>query len=231
VKLTGRRRKYTVSSQAQKPWTEKIANSSRARCREWRNPPRPRFSGIVSDPSGAVLSDVSITVTDIGRNTMFRTASNDTGFYVVPSLPLGNYRLAAGKTGFHEYVLDGFPLSTQQKATVNVTLELGAVAQKLEVTAESQMLEPSSSTLSAVVENKRIEDLPLNGRNIFSLASLVPGVATARQLTGIADTFLGNRFIVNGSQEATSAILLDGVAVDVPFFNAATSRSGRHFTG
>jgi Carboxypeptidase regulatory-like domain len=174
------------------------------------------ISGIVTDPSGAVLSDVSITVTDIGRNTMFRTASNATGFFVVPLLPPGNYRLAAERPGFHEYVVDSFPLSTQQKAALNIALELGAVTQKLEVTAESQMLEPSSSALSGVVENKRIVDLPLNGRNVFSLTSLVPGVSTARQLTGIADTFLGNRFIVNGSQEATSAILMDGVAVDVP---------------
>ena len=95
-------------------------------------------------------------------------------------------------------------------------MELGAVTQQIEVGAGAQMIEPASSSLSAVVENKRIEDLPLNGRNIFSLASLVPGVATARQLTGIGDTFLGNRFIVNGSQEATSAVLMDGVTAEVP---------------
>jgi len=189
---------------------------SRARFLNGPNPPRPRFPALSAILVEAVLSDVSITVTDTGRNTVFRTASNATGFYVIPSLPPGNYRLAASKDRLHEYVLDGFPLSTQQKATVNVALELGAVTQKLEVTAESQMLEPSSSTLSAVVENKRIVDLPLNGRNIFSLASLVPGVATARQLTGIGRYVPRHRFIVNGSQEATSAILMDGVAVDVP---------------
>jgi Carboxypeptidase regulatory-like domain len=174
------------------------------------------ISGIVTDASGAVLSDAAITITDLARKTEFRTLSNATGLYVVPTLPPGSYQLKASKPGFHEYVLDAIPLSTQQKAAVNVRLELGAVSQQLEVRAGAQLIEPSTSSLSAIVENKRIEDLPLNGRNIFSLASLVPGVATARQLTGIGDTFLGNRFIVNGSQEATSAILMDGVTVEVP---------------
>src|SRR2546430_12725477 len=81
------------------------------------------ISGIVTDSSGAVLSAVAITVTDLGRNTAIRTASNSTGFYVAPSLPPGNYRVTASKPGFREYVLDNVPLLTQQKATANITLE------------------------------------------------------------------------------------------------------------
>src|SRR5947209_1493070 len=73
------------------------------------------ISGIVTDASGAVLADVSITVTDLDRKTQFRTLSNATGLYVVPTLPPGNYSLRANKPGFHEYVLDSLPLSTQQR--------------------------------------------------------------------------------------------------------------------
>ena len=72
-------------------------------------------------------------------------------------------------------------------------------------------MESTTSTLGAVVENKRIVDLPLNGRNILNLSALVPGVFLVRQMTGIADTFTANRFIVNGGQESTSDMLLDGV--------------------
>jgi hypothetical protein len=77
------------------------------------------------------------------------------------------------------------------------------------------LLEATSSTLSAVVENKRILDLPLNGRNIYSLTSLVPGIFFVRQLTRIADSFTANRFTVNGGQDSTSDITVDGVTATV----------------
>ncbi|HWB95361.1 MAG TPA: TonB-dependent receptor, partial [Bryobacteraceae bacterium] len=139
-----------------------------------------------------------------------------TGFYSVGQLAPGNYRLTVEKAGFRKYVMDSLPLSTQQKATVNITMELGTVTENVEVTASAQLVESTTSTLGAVVENKRIVDLPLNGRNIYQLAALVPGVFYTRQLpTQVADTFTANRFIVNGGQESTSDILLDGVPATV----------------
>ena len=94
-------------------------------------------------------------------------------------------------------------------------MELGSVTENVQVTAEAQLVESTTSTLGAVVENKRIVDLPLNGRNILNLSALVPGVFLVRQMTGIADTFTANRFIVNGGQESTSDMLLDGVSATV----------------
>src|SRR5260370_11182414 len=94
-------------------------------------------------------------------------------------------------------------------------MELGSVSENVQVTAEAQLVESTTSTLGAVVENKRIVDLPLNGRNILNLSALVPGVFLVRQMTGIADTFTANRFIVNGGQESTSDMLLDGVSATV----------------
>src|SRR5260370_34774187 len=90
-------------------------------------------------------------------------------------------------------------------------MELGSLSENVQVTDEAQLVESTRSTLGAVVENKRIVDLPLNGRNILNLAALVPGVFLVRQMTGIADTFTANRFIVNGGQETTSEMLLDRV--------------------
>lgn len=132
------------------------------------------ISGIVSDPTGALVSGVSIVVTDLDKNTRFRTISNQTGFYMVSSLTPGNYQVQAEKEGFRRFSLSGLPLTTQQKATVDVRLEIGALAESVTVTAQAQLLEASTSTLSAIVENKRILDLPLNGRNILQLATLVP---------------------------------------------------------
>lgn len=172
-------------------------------------------SGLVTDPSGAVITGATIIVTDVNKNTNYRTQSNATGFYVVPQLPPGVYRVSAEQPGFRRYVVDSLPLTTQQSATVNVTMELGSVAEQVQVTAEAQLVESASSTLSAVVENKRILDLPLNGRNIYQLSALVPGVFFVRQTSGVADSFTANRFIVNGGQESTSDIVLDGVTATV----------------
>lgn len=174
------------------------------------------ISGLVTDQTGAVLGDVAITITEIDQNINYKTQSNETGFYLVGQLQPGNYRIAAEKAGFRKYVVDSLPVSTQQKATMNIGMELGTVAENVQVTAQAQLVESSTSTLGAVVENKRIVDLPLNGRNIYQLAALVPGVFYTRQLpTQVADTFTANRFIVNGGQESTSDILLDGVPATV----------------
>ncbi len=173
------------------------------------------ISGLVTDSSGAVVPQAAITVTDLVRNTSFRTESNDSGFYVVGQLSPASYRVHVEKVGFKKYALDALPLSTQQKVSLDVVLEVGALVDSVSVTAEAQLVESTNSTLGAVVENKRILDLPLNGRNIFNLAALVPGVFMVRQTSGIADSFTANRFIVNGGQESTGDILLDGVTATV----------------
>jgi len=173
------------------------------------------ISGLVTDSSGAVVPQAAVTVTDLGRNTTFRTESNDSGFYLVGQLSPGSYRVGVEKVGFKKYTLDALPLSTQQKLSMDMVLEVGALVDSVSVTAEAQLVESTNSTLGAVVENKRILDLPLNGRNIFNLAALVPGVFMVRQTNGIADSFTANRFIVNGGQESTGDILLDGVTATV----------------
>ncbi len=181
----------------------------------WGQTSTASVSGIVNDPTGAVVAGASITVTDLARNTKYVGFSNSVGFYTVPELQPGAYRLTAELAGFRAYEVTSLSLSTQQKATVNIVLELGQVSERVSVTGEALLLEGSSSTLSAVVENKRILDLPLNGRNIYSLTALVPGVFFVRQTTGIADSFTANRFIVNGGQESTSDIMIDGVTATV----------------
>jgi hypothetical protein len=173
------------------------------------------ISGIVTDPGGAVVPGTRVTITNIDRNTTNETTTNATGFYRIGDLTPGNYRVSAGITGFQTYILEGFPLATQQQASVNITLQVGQVVEQIKVNAEAQLIEANTSALGGVVDNKRIVDLPLNGRNIYSLTSLVPGVFQTRQTSGVEDTFTANRFIVNGGQESTSDILLDGVSATV----------------
>ena len=173
------------------------------------------ISGLVTDNTGAVISEAKITVTDLDRNTVLTALSNDTGLYVVPQVPIGRYRITAEKAGFRTYVLDGFPLAAQQRASVSITLEVGATASEVTVSAAPQLLDNVTTTLSGNISNAQIVDLPLNNRNIYSLTSLVPGVFQTKTTSGVDDTFYGNHFIINGSQEATSDIVLDGVSAEV----------------
>src|SRR5262249_9061129 len=173
------------------------------------------ISGLVTDKSGATIAEAKITVTDLDRSTAFSTVSNETGFYQVSQLPIGRYRITAEKSGFRTYVVDGFPLAAEQRAAVNISLEVGATSSEITVSAAPQLLESVTSTLNAAVSNNQIVNLPLNDRNIWSLTSLVPGVFTTKTTTGVDDTFYGNHFIINGSQEATSDMQLDGVSLQV----------------
>lgn len=181
----------------------------------WAQTSTASISGIVTDPTGAVVAGAAITVTDVARNINYRGTSNSTGVYSVSELPPSAYRITAELEGFRTFEVTSVSLSTQQKATLNIVLELGQVTEKVSVTGQGLLLETSSSALSAVVENKRILDLPLNGRNIYSLTALVPGVFFVRQMTGVSDSFTANRFIVNGGQESTSDIMVDGVTATV----------------
>jgi hypothetical protein len=169
------------------------------------------ISGIVKDSSGAVVAGAAITVIDLQRNGNYTARSNETGFYLVQELIPGTYRVAAELSGFRAFVLDNFPLATQQKATVNITLEIGSVSEQVLVTATSQMIEASNATLSSVVENKKIVDLPLNSRSIYTLTKLVPGVTPSVPNSDSEGMTGAHRYAINGGRESTTDFLLDGV--------------------
>jgi len=174
------------------------------------------ISGIVTDSSGAAVAGAKVTITDTERNQDFRTETNGAGVYRVIELTPGVYRVAAEAPGFRTYQLEGLRLYTQQNATLNITLDVGAVTEKVEVTATGPLLEASSAALSAVVENKKIIELPLNNRNIYSLLTLVPGITPSTPNNPESDFFTSTiRFSINGGKESVNDIQLDGVSAMV----------------
>jgi len=173
------------------------------------------ISGLVTDSSGAVVPGVSIEVTDIDRNVSIETSTNEAGFYVATPLPPGRYRITAESDGFRGYVLEPFPIATQQKAGLDIELELGQVTESITVAGTAQLIEATNSTLSGVVENRQIMDLPLNGRNVYSLAVLTPGVFTRDPARGkFREGFHSiGIFQVNGGRDSSNMIMMDGVPV------------------
>ena len=177
------------------------------------------ITGLVQDSSGAAVPEVAVTVTDIDRSVVLRGTSNESGFYSVSPVPPGRYRIEAEKAGFRRFVIENFPIATQQKAGVDIRLDVGAVTESITVSTSAQIIEATSATLSGVVENKRIIDLPLNGRNVFTLAALTPGVfgwQPASGSGGVGEGFESiGRFTVNGGRDSSNAIMMDGVPVTV----------------
>ncbi len=175
------------------------------------------ISGLVTDASGAAVSGTSIVVTDLDRNVNLRSTSNDAGFYLVTPVPPGRYKVRAEKAGFRSFLVESLPIATQQKATINVSLQIGSLTESVTISSAAQVIDTTSATLSGVVENKRIIDLPLNGRNVFALATLTPGVMGFRPAGGNGGVGEGfesiGRFTVNGGRDSSNAIMMDGVPV------------------
>jgi hypothetical protein len=134
-----------------------------------------QISGAVRDQSGAVLPGVEITVTQTGTGMVRNTVTNETGSYVLPNLALGPYRLEAALPGFRTYVQTGIVLQVNSSPVLNVVLEVGQVAETVEVQANAAIVETRNSTIGSVVENERILELPLNGRNVTDLITLAGG--------------------------------------------------------
>src|SRR5262245_44989203 len=134
------------------------------------------INGTVKDPSGAALPGVSIKITNTDTGFMRSLISDEVGRYSAPQLPLGGYEISAELMGFQTAVRRGVTLTIGREAVVDFSLQVGSVAQEVTVNAEAAMVTTTSASLSYLVEEKQIQELPLNGRSYTQLATLQPGV-------------------------------------------------------
>ena len=163
--------------------------------------------GIVEDPSGAVVPGAQITITDADRGTSFVTSTDGSGNYVAGPLKIGRYSVKVGKKDFKTAVIGPLDLQLGQRREVNVKLEIGAALQSVRVNA-TPSLETQTSDLGQVIENRTINDLPLNGRNFSQLALLAAGVAPSEPGAANEGTF---GFSSNGARSYQNNYLLDGI--------------------
>src|SRR5207248_436741 len=143
-----------------------------------------QISGAVQDQSGAVLPGAEITATQTDTGVSRMTITNETGYYVLPNLPLGPYRLEAGLPGFRKFVQMGIVLQVGSNPTINVVLQVGQVSEQVEVQANTSLVETRSVSVGQVMETARIMELPLNGRNAQELLLLGGGAVQAAPAGG-----------------------------------------------
>lgn len=178
-------------------------------------------TGRVTDAADASMSGTEVTLRNTRTGVEQKTQTREDGFYVFPLVPPGAYRVQIAKEGFQQFATE-FELTVNQTARIDVSLKIGQVSESVTVDERAVLLESETSSLGEVITSKQIEELPLNGRNPFALASLSAGVVplgsfgAGLNATRMAAQMAGaNNFMANGGIAGSNEVLLDGVAITV----------------
>lgn len=164
-----------------------------------------RILGTVLDINGAVVPDAKVTVTNLATKIARDTTTDKDGNFQVLSLPIGSYQIAAEKTGFKRALSDEQKLLINQALRIDIKLETGSITETVEVSADAVVIETVNPTLGQSVTSRPLVNLPLNGRNVLSLALLQPGVTEVNPGSGAAGTFG-----ISGGRSDSVTYLLDG---------------------
>src|SRR6266568_3484808 len=175
-----------------------------------------QIHGLITDPTGAVVSGVQIKVTQKETGQVRTTVSGDDGSYVLPNLPVGPYTLETTAQAFKTHMQSGIILQVGNNVQINVQLQVGTVNQDVQVMANASMVETQDTSISEVIDQRRIVDLPLNGRQATDLIVLTGGAAAPPNASRVAEGTSGHDYIsaagvaVSGGQANANNYLLDG---------------------
>ncbi len=168
------------------------------------------ITGAVTDPSGAVIPNAQVNLTDEQKGYAFTAQTDSAGRYLFRNLAPGSYRIAVQNSGFQTQEKTGIKLDVNQSLAVDFGLQVGAASERVEITGEAPVLSTQDATTGQTVNRKFINDLPLISRSVTDLAFLTPGVT---EVDSNCQGCTANNFISNGGRNATSDMLLDGVTV------------------
>ncbi len=174
--------------------------------------PTGTFLGTVKDATGGAVAGATVTATNI-ETGFTRTGTTDAdGSYRFPAMPVGNYEITVTKDGFQKSDRKGLTLEVAQQATIDATLQVGSTSQSVVVTEEAPIVDTTSSSSGSLVNEDKITDLPLNGRNWTDLTLMQTGIVKVNALTGNVTTaeLNGTFYISNGAATRSNMYLLDG---------------------
>src|SRR5215469_12589056 len=170
-----------------------------------------QVSGTVADPSGAAVANAQVSMTETDKALTRTTATDNTGRYVFPELPVGPYTLEVKAQGFKDYVQSGIVLVVNNNIQINVAMQVGTLNEKVEVIAETSQVETKETSVASVIDQQRISELPLNNRQATQLIlSLGAAVYADSGDTGSKTFVSSTRIAVAGGQGNGTAYLLDG---------------------
>jgi hypothetical protein len=169
------------------------------------------ISGKVDDISGTGMTGVTVTVKSLETGAARSVSTDTAGDYRVLSLPVGQYEVRAEKTGFKAELRKGVNLVVGQQAVLNLQLEIGDLRQEVTVTEATPIVNTTTSSVSGMVGEREIKDLPLNGRSFDDLMTLNPGVINYTLKSANTSTSNGNTFTVDGRRPADNLLLMNGI--------------------
>ena len=174
---------------------------------------RGTIIGRVTDDSGAVMPGVEIKVTNVSTNVTAAAVTNDAGSFNVPFLLPGEYRVAAEKTGFKRFVQGGVTVRVSETVEVNVSMQIGAVTESIETRADTAQLDTTSPSLGQVIDQRRVQELPIFSGNASELTLLAPGVinATDMRLRKAAFNNAPSQISTDGNGIFNNEFTIDGV--------------------
>ncbi len=173
--------------------------------------------GTVTDSSGAVVPNATITLTNTGTGATYSGASNDTGYFRFPVIPVGTYNLSAGHSGFAAYVQKDIDVAVGAKVNLPIALAVAGEKERVEVTGELPVVETTRTKVSSTVDERSVADLPVNGRNFMDFVLLTPAVV--RDVRGGDISFGGQRGTLN-------SLTIDGTDNNNTFFGQTLGRTG-----
>lgn len=169
------------------------------------------ITGVIRNNQGAGIAKAKITLTRVETDEVTSTISNNNGDYIITNLRPGSYRVNVEQNGFRRFVQEGILLTTGERIRLDVELLIGDINEEIKITADASILRTETSSLGQVISNRRIVELPLNGRNFFSLITLVPGVASP------PPTSSGPSLPrLNGGRPRVNEFLYDGISALQP---------------
>lgn len=172
------------------------------------------LQGLIADPSGAAVPGAEVTIANTATNITRRFTTAASGLYSFPLLPPGAYRIEVVKTGFKPLTRSNIVLQVSDRVSLDLKLEVGAATERVTVDATAPLVNTTNATLGQVIENRRIIELPLNGREPFSLAALSPGVLPTPSAGFV---HLGGSVpSINGASNFTSEVTVDGMPNTTP---------------
>jgi hypothetical protein len=177
------------------------------------------ISGYVKDQTGAAVPGAQVTATLITQNLSTSATSNTEGFYQITAVQPGLYTVTVEKSGFQKLTHTNVTVNVNQPVRLDLALELGRVTQAVEVSAAPPLVNTTSATSSDLIDDRRIVDLPLNGRNVIGLAVTVPGVLNVRAPQQLSDARSGPTMNVSGGRANMNLFMLNGAYFNNPSRN------------
>ena len=193
-----------------------------------------QITGVVRDPSGAVIPNASVVATNTATGLAYSTQSNEQGIFRLLALPPAQYKLSTSLTGFKTSEQGPITLQVNDVVEIEVNLQVGDAAEQVQVSAAAEVLQTATATVGQVVNTRAIENLPLNVRDPLALVGLTAGVTFGPNFGNGGGQELGRNFFksdfnVGGGRSGSQELLLDGAANTTPDINRGDHQSSGRF--